>query len=199
MKRLLTIALILVATAASAQFIENSMGMFFSETDFITDFTNWDTDPATPFDGYVVLVNPTMAAIGAYEVGIEISDPAVFILGVTGPGGWTNFGDNLNHLCGYTTPLPSMTDGVVLSTMTMLYSGSQTVEIDFGPSAPSSVDDLGPAVADGISPEILYVCNYTSGPNGGGLAATLNGDGVYGGGCPAVESCSYSAVKGLFR
>ena len=105
MKQLLTIVLILAATAASATLLDDSMGMFFSEHDYFVANTNWDTD-GTPFEAHIVLVNPTMQAIGAYEVRIDMTDPRVFILHIDGTNGWTNFGENTNHLAGYSTPLP---------------------------------------------------------------------------------------------
>jgi len=199
MKHLLTALLVLlIATTASAQFVDNTMGMFFSPDEFVVENTNFDTAGA-PFQAYIVLLNGNMVAVGAYEVGIEISDPSVFILGASGPSGWTNFGDNLNHLAGYTVPLPLPSGDAVLCTLDLLYTGVDTVEIFFGPSEPSSVDGAGPAVADGVNPDILYVCEYTSGSTHDGLVATLNGEGIDGGGCPAVEMQTLSGVKALFE
>ncbi len=43
-------------------------------------------------DAYLVLSAP-VGDISAYEAGISISDPALFVLSVSGPNGWTNFED----------------------------------------------------------------------------------------------------------
>ena len=65
-----------------------------------------------------------------------------------------------------------------------------------GPSVPSSVGGAGPAIADGANPDILVVCNYTSGPGYDGLVATLFGAGID---FPvSTESRSLSDVKALF-
>ncbi|MEZ4386500.1 MAG: hypothetical protein R3D98_02770 [Candidatus Krumholzibacteriia bacterium] len=198
MKTLLTLALVaLMAGSAFAQ-LDNSMGMFFSDSDLTEANTNLDNG-AAPFNAYIAVIQTTMFTIGAYEVGIEISNPAVFLLSVSGPNGWTNFGSNTNHLAGFQTPLPSSAGYAVMSTIQMLYTANDLVEVRMGPSSPSSVGGAGPALADGSNPDILYVCNYTSGPDMGGLVATLNGDGITFPGGVAAEAHSLSAVKALFN
>ncbi|MBD3220169.1 hypothetical protein GF314_02925 [bacterium] len=193
MKKLLALALVaMMATVAVAQpgnSEENMMGMFFSETDFTDENTNFDPVGA-PFNGYVVLLNTTVETVGGYELGIAVSDPTVFVLAVTGPNGWTNFGDNLNHLVGYQVPLPAGDVGTVLATVNMLYSGTDLVTFAFGPSEPSSIPGY-PVIADGANPDDLYACPLTN--EDAGYVATLNGDGV-----TATETSSWTNVKSLF-
>ena len=65
------------------------------------------------------------------------------------------------------------------------------------PSSPSSVGGVGPAMANGVNPDDLVACTYTSGPNQGGLVATFNGAGIE---FPvATEAHSLSSVKALFQ
>ena len=189
MKKLLALTLVvMVAGGALAQSSEdNMMGMFFAEP-FISENTNFE-NTFSPFNAYNVLLGPTVETVGGYELGISM--PAeVFVLGVTGPNGWTNFGSNLNHLCGYQTPLPVVDGGTVLSTLNMLYTGTDIIYIGFGPSDPASIPGV-PVIANGADPEDLIACNLTS---DGGFVATINGPGVV-----ATEQHSLSFVKALFE
>lgn len=189
MKKLLALALVvMVAGGAIAQTTEdNMMGMFFAEP-FNSENTNF-VNTFAPFDAYVVLLNATVESIGGYEVGIGI--PAtVFVLSASGPNNWTNFGGNLNHLCGYGTPVPAMAEGTVLSTMNMLYTGTDIIEVLYGPSEPASIPGM-PVIADGANPDILIGCNLTS---TGDVVATINGGGVV-----ATEQHTLSGVKALFE
>ena len=200
MKTLLTLSLVvLLAGSALAQdTLPNAMGLFFSETELTEANTNMDTS-GVPVDAYIALLNTDLFSVGAYEVGIEISDASVFILAADGPNGWTNFGQPNNHIVGYATPVPAVDGNAVLGHLSLLYSGADTVEMAFGPSTPSSFDGQGPGVADGTDPENLVLCTYVTGPDGGGLVATLNGAGVvFEGGGVATENHSWSGVKALF-
>lgn len=191
MKKLLALALVaMMAGAALAQPAsseDNMMGMFFSDVEFTDGATN-HVNAFAPFFGYVVLLNPTVPSIGGYELGIAL-DPSVFVLGVSGPNGWTNFGNNTNHLAGYTSPVPASDAGTVMASLNMLYTGTATIFIGFGPSEPSSLGDW-PAIANGENPDELIACPLTS---DGGYVATINGDGVV-----ATESMSFTGVKALF-
>ena len=97
MKTLLTLTMVVLLAGSAFAQMDNSMGLFFG-TDLLEADTNIDPVAATPFDAYVALLNPTLGFIGGYEVGITMDDPNVLVIGVTGPNGWTIFGDNLNHL-----------------------------------------------------------------------------------------------------
>ena len=99
MKKMLALAIVaLMAGSASAQL---GMGLFFSNTDFTPENTNFDPTPGVPFDAFIVVMGlgeaNTPEGVGAYEVGITISDATVFVLGATGPNGWTNFGLHQPH------------------------------------------------------------------------------------------------------
>ncbi len=194
MKKLLTITLVsLMACGAFAQDFSgsNMMGMFFSNTDFSEANTN-HVNAFAPFNGYIVLLNCTVESVGGYEVSVAISDPGVFVLLASGPNGWTNFGSATNHLCGYMVPLPCDAGGnAVLGTLQMLYTGVNTVNIDFGPASPSSFNNEGPGIAQGSNPDNLILCGYTT-PTG--LVATINGGGVV-----ATENHSLTSVKALFN
>ena len=202
MKTLLTLSLVvLLAGPALAQdTLPNAMGLFFSDTEFTEANTNADITPGVPVDAYITLLNTPLFSVGAYEVGIDISDAGVFVLVADGPNGWTNFGSATNHIVGYATPVPAIDGNAVLGHLNMLYSGDATVEIAFGPSEPSSFDGQGPGLADGTDPENLVLCTYVTGPDEGGLVATFNGPGVvFDGGGVATENQSWSGVKALFQ
>ncbi|MBD3220173.1 hypothetical protein GF314_02945 [bacterium] len=191
MKKMLALAF--VALMASAVAAQPGMGIFFSNESFTDADTNFDTAGAA-FDAYLVLLGAEFASVGGYECGVDISDAGVFILDVSGPNGWTNFGDNTNHLCGYQTPLmvdPDQT--IVLATFNMLYAGTAEVTIALGQSTPPSLPDWdGPVVADAAFPDDL-IGTYCTGGETPGVVATLNGDGV-----TATEARSLSDIKALF-
>jgi len=197
MKKLLVLGLVAVmATGALAQSSEeNMMGMFFSPDVFNDETTNFP-NTFTPFNSYIVLLNATVPSVAAYEAGLMLSDPTVFLLNVDGPNGWTNFGGPTNHLVGFVTPVPAMADGgAVLSTIQMLYTGTATVEISMGPSSPSSFNSEGPGIANGENVDETFLCPLTSFQDGPwGVVATINGPGVV-----ATEAQSLSSVKALFN
>ncbi|MEZ4386501.1 MAG: hypothetical protein R3D98_02775 [Candidatus Krumholzibacteriia bacterium] len=200
MKKLLVLALVaLMAAGALAQTSEDNMiGMFFTNdlgviNESIADGgmnpnTNF-VNAFAPFNAYIVLVNPTVASVAAYETSVTFDGGAPFLLAVTGPNGWTNFGTPSNHLAGFQTPLPCA-DGAVLCTIQMLYTGVPTVFINLGAATPSSFNPPTPGIADGANPDNLIACPLTS---DGGYVATINGDGVV-----ATEAHSLSDVKALF-
>ena len=194
MKKLLTITLVsLMACGAFAQDFSgsNMTGMFFSNTDFTNENTN-HANMFAPFNGYIVLLNSTVSSVGGYEVGITLSDATVFVLAASGPNGWTNFGSNTNHLCGYMTALPCDANGnAVLGQLQMLYTGAGTVEISFGPASPSSFNNEGPGIAEGTNPDNLILCPPAT-PDG--IVATINGEGVV-----ATEQHTLTGVKALFN
>ncbi len=201
MRTLLVLALVAVIAggASATEFYEGGvLGLYFSDTDFTPLETNYITSSA-PFNAYIVLLQSPTSTIGAYEVGITISDLSVFVLNATGPNGWTNFGSNTNHLCGYQVALPvDANDSVVLGTLQMLYAGAGVVTIDFGPANPSSFalpngpyDPAGGGIADGATPDNLYHCALSTG-DVVGTVATLNL-------VVAAESRTLTGVKALFE
>ncbi len=191
MRTLLTISILtLLAGTAFAQFPgDNLMGVFFSDTEFTQETTNIDSG-AVPFNAYLVLVNATVGTVGGYECAIDFANPSIFVLSVSGPNGWTNFGDNTNHLCGYQVPLPSEQPGTVLATLQLLYSVTDPVEISLGPATPPSIPgDM--AIANGANPDELIACPCLTADC---VVATIWGDGVV-----ATEDQTWSSVKSLFE
>lgn len=204
MKKLL--AFTIVALMAGSALAAPGMGIFFSNTDFTAENTNVDMT-AAPFNAYLVVMDSPYATIASYDVGIEISNPGVFILSVTGSNGWTNFGSNLNHLAGYGAdgvPLLPVVDGAaVLSTLQLLYSGTDPVEIRLGPSTlsndPTNPLHTGhPVIVNGADTDIFTDCGLTVGVHTAfefETVATLHtGDN----GLVATEAQSLSHIKALF-
>ncbi|MEZ4386499.1 MAG: hypothetical protein R3D98_02765 [Candidatus Krumholzibacteriia bacterium] len=212
MRTLIMVALVVLLAGTAFAQLENSMGVFFDDASFIPGTTNLNVEPGTEFEMYIVLLNPTVISVAAYECSLEISDPGVFVLGLAGPDatwdsgvytypdgfsyGGTNFGDYTNHLFGFQFAVPTYGVAAVLSQMRLLNTSSSTVEIRMGASSPSSVNGAGPAIANGLNVDDIILCTYTSGPDMGGLVATLNGQGIE---FPvATEAQSWRGVKSLF-
>jgi len=187
MKTLL--ATLLIALLAGGAFAVDQMGISASNA-VLDDFVF--VSPGTPFDFYVVLVNPSSATIGGYECSLSFEGGSPFVLQVSGPNGWTNFGSNLNHLCGYTTPLPAA-PLTVLSTINALVTAAPfEAMVIMGPANPSSFGGAGPGYSDGANPDLLILCDYTI-PGAGGFVGTISTEVV------AVEARTLSSVKALFE
>jgi len=198
MKKLLALAIVaLMAGGAAAQEPLpnlNSMGVFFSDSVFDAT-TNTITTGFAPFNAYIVLIASEFSTIGGYECGLAFSDAAVFALSASGLNGWTNFGSGpLDHLCGYANPLPvGGNDAVVLSTISLLYTGSAQVSLTMGPASIPSYPGV-PVIADGADPDVLRACNLVCGLPSPAIVAYLNGpEGV-----TPVENHSRSHVKNLY-
>ncbi len=179
MKRLLPLTLILLlAVPVVAQ---SELGITFQDDMIVNDLV-FGTGI---FDAYIYIHTFDAVSIAAYECSVTPSIPQLFSLTVTGPNGWTNFGDNQNHLVGFQTPLPVGPDGwVVVSVMTWLLTEPGTwIVLDVGAATPPSFDPPMPGFADGINPDILWPCLAQSG--------VIND--VF-----AVEGKSLSQVKALF-
>ncbi|MEZ4386498.1 MAG: hypothetical protein R3D98_02760 [Candidatus Krumholzibacteriia bacterium] len=191
MKKLL--ALVIVALMAGAAFAQPGMGVFFSNSSFGDNDTNFDAG-FSPFNAYIVLLDAPVGSVGAYECSLIFSDVNVFVLSATGANGWTNFGSPTNHIAGFQTPLPVAGDNTaVLCTVQLLYTAGLAVDISMGGSTPSSFSPAGPGIANGANPDDLIACFLTSGNPLGGVVATLNSGGV-----TATEAHSLTEVKALF-
>jgi len=199
MKILIVVALTLLPlVAAQADFDDpNALGLFFSDTEF-TDVTNGITTPGAPFNAYVVVLNPEVEAIGGYEVGISITDPTVFVLSAGGPEKWANAGDMLNQIVRFGTPVMAVDSSAILCTMQILYSGTDTVDIRFGPADPQSIPGHdGPVLVDGANlanQENLIPCGSPYHESLNGWVASLNPHH----GSP-VQTGSFSKLKSMFR
>lgn len=97
-------------------------------------------------------------AVNAFEAALEINSPALFILAVTGPNGFTNFGSPQEILGGYTTPLPVQGQAILVSIQMMLASpdyvmicvtGASFVDGDgVGHSCQGLCSEINPVVAN---------------------------------------------------
>ena len=146
-------------------------------------------DAGTPFDFYVALIDPSSSAIGGYECGLSFVGGEPFVLNVSGPNNWTNFGGPLNHLVGYGTPLPA-TPFMVLCTINALVPAAPfNALVVMGPSDPSSFGGVGPGYSDGVDPTILVLCSV---PNDG-VVGVITTEVV------ANQASTLSDVKSLFE
>jgi len=198
MKTLFTISLLcLIAYTALAQEpgdYGGIMGLYFSDTEFSSSTANIDTG-AAPFSMYLVLLDGQIETLAAYEAQFSFTSEEVFILDATGPNGWTNFGSITDHMAGYMTPLPLAASGSVISTMTLLYPGTDQVDIFLGGSTLESLPGWdGPVIVAPGPDQPLLACDLSSGASGTtDVVAWLNRVPV------AVENHSLSEVKSLFE
>jgi len=182
---LMTLVIVVLAGAAMAQ---DSMGISASP-DTHMNFVNITS--GVPFEFYLVLLDPSSGLIGGYECGVGfLGGNAPIVLGVTGPNGWTNFGSNLNHLVGFTSPLPA-TDVTVLATFSCLVVDPAPYEtlVTMGASDPSSFGGEGPGYSDGDNPDLLILCDVPA----DGIVGTISTEVV------ATEALSLTSVKALFN
>ncbi len=198
MKTLLTVILtLLIAGSAFAQ-LPNSMGVFFSDADLSEANTNANPTMNVPFDAWIALLNTEVITVGGYECGLT-APGTLLALAADGPNGWTNFGgSNWNHLCGFMVPVPAVDGDAVLGHLQLMYLSTDAANIVMGPATPSSFNNEGPGIADGANPDWLILCPYTSGPDAGGVVATLHGDGIT---FPPVgtQAETWTGVKALFN
>jgi len=189
---IIALLLLVPLAAAQAQYEgSNLIGLFFSDTEFSEETTNHAPEPA-PFSAYIVLLNPEVDSVWGYEVGISISDPYCFLLQAYFPNDGTNYGYLLDHMVAFSTPVPIVDQAAILSTLELLYVGSDYVEISIGGSSLESIPGYyGPVIADGADPDVLIPCTIPSGELSG-VVATLNG-------VVAIEHHSLTGVKSLFQ
>jgi len=96
--------------------------------------------------------------VSAFEATLEISSPVVFILSITGPNGFTNFGSQQEIIGGYTTPLPVQGQAILVSIQMMLaapeyvmicVSGASFVDGNgIGHSCQGLCSEINPVVAN---------------------------------------------------
>jgi hypothetical protein len=186
-----SIAIIALAMFLTAPAAADDLGLWrLQDDEYVAYIPGWEV--TTPFTLFITLHDASVTAVGGYEVGITLPD-LLIILQATGPSGWTNFGDPTNHLVGYTTPLPTFGEPVVVLGQLECLGLDQIVTheyIAFGPSNPQSIPDHdGPVIADGVDPDHLIACGYV-----GGMPEVF---GIFG--PDAVEARHWTGVKTLFR
>jgi hypothetical protein len=133
-----------------------------------------------PLTGHLVLFSD-VAEVGGFEASIEITPPGdLSVLGVSGPNGFNNFGDMLNLLAGYDTPLPT-SDPTILCTFDFLVGSAGHIVICVNGAEPSQFGEGAPGVTGPYG--TLYPCE--------GGCSEIN---------PTVgtELQSWSAIKGVF-
>lgn len=127
---------LLVTSFAPAVAQDCWMGIMFDGDDGLVD--NIEPTSVT-IDAHLVL-GTTADAVSGYEAGITISNPQVFVLGVTTPPGWANFGSVLDQVVGFSPPLPAGGQ-VILCTLHLLLGDGAGAELCV--VAPSFLDGDG--------------------------------------------------------
>lgn len=189
MRRLIPVIIAaVVAASATAQTVDNALGLYFNDSEFTFDNTNLTVQPGYAFVSYVVLRNATGSVISGYEVGIASTAPDLMVVIATGPNGWTNVGTGFNQRVHYLLPVPVAASGTVLATVILWTSSTSYEEISFGPATPPSLPGDRPVVDFGGG--YLQLCNY---PFGSAVVARLNDE-------PVTDAAtSWSRVKALFE
>jgi len=175
-----TLSLVLPALAV------DSMGIS-AATDFVDDF--FLVEAGTAFDIYIVLIDPTSTLIGGYECSLEFTGMTPFLLSVTGPNGWTNFGGPTNHLVGYQEPLPASPVTVLCTISALVNEAPFESTVIMGPADPSSFEGQGPGYSDGEDPNILVLCSVPQ----DGVVGVITTESV------AIEASTLSQVRALFE
>lgn len=194
---LVCLALTTPATLALAQGAGygGTLGIYFSETQFDATTMTIVIPPVVQFRAYVVLTDAQYDGVGAYECSVQPMHDQFLMLTVSGPGGFSNFGEVGWHLVGYQTPLPVGADGnCVLSWIDCMTLTDQQVDLVMGPSPYPSIPDWGgPAMLFTHDLDLIYHLDLSSGAHGvADVVAVVNPAPV------AVESRSLSDIKKLF-
>ena len=205
MKKLVVLLLAsLVATSAFAVIDPdpNMMGVYFDRT---ADNNCLTTGASVPFFTYLILTNPTPAAINAYELGLEIRVPAgmegmFFQLAssvadgvVSGIDVGVNGALGGDYIVGLAGPIPAQPATILHSWQHMLLAVIP-VEYFIGASSLPSIPGDSPVVQDADGSVLFQVGQSTGGADI--PVAVVNGAGP----CPVgVEETSFGSVKSLFR
>jgi hypothetical protein len=176
---------LLVALLAVPALAVDSMGISAAMD---THETTVLVEPGTPFDFYIVLLDPSSELIGGYECGLSFVGDTPIVLGVSGPNGWTNFGGPTNHLVGYTEPLPAGPVTVLCTVNALVTAAPFEALVQMGPAEPSSFDGQGPGYSDGENPDILVLCDVPE----DGIVGIITTEVV------ATEASTLTDVKNLF-
>ncbi len=165
MIRIVTIVLVtLIAGAAVAQ--DCQMIMLFESGGELVDQI---VAGAGPLTGHLVLYSD-VDEVSAFGASLEITPPgSLFVLAMSGPNGFINYGDMDDLLVGYGTPVPT-SDPTILCSFDLQVTSSAHVVI--------CVDDVEIS-AGGIA----YPCE--------GGCSEINPP-------VAVEAWTFSTVKGVF-
>jgi hypothetical protein len=203
MKKLVVLLLVsLVATSAFAVIDPdpNMMGVYFDTT---ADNNCWTTAASVPFFSYLILTNPTPAAVNAYELGFEVRVPAgmegmFFQLSSTVANGVVSGIDvgvstalGGDYIVGLAGPIPAQPATILHSWQHMLLAVFP-VEYYIGASSLPSIEGDYPVVQDADGSVLFQVGQSTGGPDV--PVATVNGECVV-----SVEDASFGSVKSLFR
>jgi len=189
MKRLLFIALALMIASVAVAQEPDTFGLWRMVDGDYENYLPVEDIPGE-FFLYVTLHDGSTFSVGGYEVGMDI--PAEMLVLEIDFFGGVNFGDNTNHLVGYTAPIFTQEDMLVLSVMDCLSTAlpPAPVPIVYHGADPASIPGHdGPVYADGTNPDNLIACGYVDGTPNVFLF----------GGAVATESQSWSGVKSLFE
>lgn len=196
MKKLVVILLVsLMATSAFAVVDPdpNMIGVYF---DVDANVNSAPQGVFALFDMYVILTNPTMPQIDAFEFKYDMVGPNVIKNTQTLPAGALDVGAggqtaaSGSIIAGLATPL-DCTPATILVSWTYYVLALDPLEIFIGASEPSSMPGGLPVIQE-AGGDLMTVGTSTGGP--GIPVAVVNGDAPV-----AVESNTWGGVKSLYR
>lgn len=192
MKKLVTVLLVgLMATAAFAGLDSgsDSFGVYFDAN----GNSNTSTQPVfTPFNVYLLLVNPT-AATNGFECTLTPSGAPYFVLATNlGSGALDVDGSPNGYAVGAASAYAVNGGGaIVLATLQMMVQATTPLEFRIGPATvPSMPGGLPVVTGDGI----LRQCGISSGSTAAPVAFVNGTEQPVG-----QETSSFGSVKSLFR
>ena len=163
------------------------MGFFF---DPVAETFCLSAELNSSLTGYIALLNPSMDAIGGFEVGYDL-DGSAMVLGTT----FTNpqcvdVGQPGNHIVGFGSP-QTCSQVTILATLSLLYldPASSPVEITLHGTSPASIDPAWPTLL--LTDDSLVTTGVIKPFNT--FSATINGS------CGEVDDSTWDGVKSLYR
>jgi hypothetical protein len=196
--RTLMLAVVLLlglGTAGSSLATEpNTLGFFWTAAIPSDDYTDWDPQvDGTTAIGFVMLTAATVDAVGGYELGFELSEPALVDLEVPfglPDQGFVNAGDDQNHLVTYASPVPVVGGSDAVLALAIFHcDATERIEVRFGPAEPATLPGQPAIIAGDAGGQHLPCALWSD----AGFVATINGEGVV-----ATEGRHWSAIKRLF-
>lgn len=201
MKKLLVLALVLVAASAFAQTDPglNGVGVYFDSA-AISNCNTTAVPGFTPLTAYVVAtrIDPAALGIQGWEMSIQV-------VGAPMPPAYTYSGIASNVLTppmfnvGIAAPIGVGQTAIVLATMSYVYFGT-AITMGIGPCTPASLEGLGPVYVAGVDVGDKRYLYPSSNVLMAGYPSTYIVASVMGATCPVADvPSSWSNVKSLYQ
>jgi hypothetical protein len=192
MKKLVVLlAVSLMATSAFALLDPdaNSLGVYFDTNGDVTSIAPALGFPPPPYQMYLILANPTFAAVNGFECTLEVTGGAHVIVGTVFPNAGINVQTAPQYAAGWDVPQPTSA-ATILATFTMNSYANVPGEVFLRAPLIQSIPSGRPNV---IGDDVLVPVDYSSGDETMPVARIFGDDVV------SEEVSSFGSVKSLFR